>query len=81
MLQNRSGFSDDCRGEEDEMIGRICEFIKVDGEYFSHAGRGTPSMEDACKKEAVKIVKFDDRNAFFCEKHYDRWVKWLEETE
>lgn len=60
---------------------RFCEFVEIDekGEYIG-AMRNSEAWEGACQRPAEHIFKFDNHNAYLCQKHWDRMFKWLEET-
>lgn len=62
------------------MIDRRCEFIEIDqaGEFVG-ATRNSPAAESCCNRPAAKIWKFANHNAWLCQEHYDRLVKWMEE--
>ena len=62
------------------MIGRFCEFIKIDknGDFVG-AMRNSAAWAGACQREAERIFKFENHNAFLCQTHYDVLIAWVKE--
>jgi hypothetical protein len=60
---------------------RFCEFIRIDekGDYIG-AMRNSEVWEDACQQPAEHVFHFENHNAYLCQRHYDRLIRWLEEN-